>query len=83
VTLSPYSSPPLYLEPDQIMPSPRHISETLFRASLFLLVIVIPFTTMAIPVITQEFVRSPTPAAADSVKLTHKEVFDIIFAICE
>jgi len=65
------------------MPSPRHISETLFRASLFLLVIVIPFTTMAIPVITQEFVRSPTPAAADSVKLTHKEVFDIIFAICE
>jgi hypothetical protein len=33
-----------------------------FRASLFLPVIVIPFTTMAIPVITQEYSRSSTPA---------------------
>ena len=78
MTLPHYSSPPL------TMPFPRHIPETLFRASVvFLLVIVIPFTTMAIPVITQEFARAPTPPSVASVKLTHKEIFDIVFAICE
>jgi hypothetical protein len=62
-------------------------SETLFRASLYLLVIVIPFTTMAIPVITQELTKSSTPATATdttvSSKLTNKEIFDIVFALGE
>jgi hypothetical protein len=65
------------------MPLRGRISELLFRASLYLLVIVIPFTAMAIPVITQEFARSPTPAKPDSSKLSHKEVFDIVFGIRE
>ena len=65
------------------MPLPGRISESLFRASLHLLVIVIPFTVMAIPVITQEFARSPTSANPESSKLTHKEIFDIVFALCE
>ena len=65
------------------MPSLRHIFETILRASLFLLVIVISFTTMAIPVITQEFARAPTPSNVASVKLTHKEIFDIVFALSE
>ncbi|KAN0118445.1 hypothetical protein V8E52_005175 [Russula decolorans] len=64
---------------------PRRFSETLFRASLYLLVIVIPFTTMAIPVITQELSKSTNPATATdttiSSKLTSKEIFDIVFAL--
>ncbi|KAF8495668.1 hypothetical protein F5888DRAFT_532131 [Russula emetica] len=69
-----------------IMPFTQRFSETLFRASLYLLVIVIPFTTMAIPVITQEFSRSSTPATATdtdtvSSKLTNKQIFDIVFAL--
>ena len=76
--------PPLHLKLAQTMPFPRRISETLFRASLYLLVIVIPFTTMAIPVITQEFSRSSTPATDTvSSKLTNKEIFDIVFALCK
>lgn len=70
----------------QIMPFPQRFSETLFRASLYLLVIVIPFTTMAIPVITQDYSRSSTPATATntvSSKLTNKEIFDIVFALRE
>jgi hypothetical protein len=65
------------------MPFPERVSESLFRASLCLLVIIIPFTATAIPVIAQEFTRSPTPTNPDSSKLTHKEIFDIVFGIRE
>jgi hypothetical protein len=61
------------------MPSP---SKWLLRAGLLLLII--SFTTMAIPVITQEFARSLTPANTDSPpKMAHNATFDIGFAISE
>ena len=74
--------PPLSL-PDRTMPFRGRISESLFRASLYLLFIVISFTAMAIPVITQEFARAPSSSNPESSKLTHKEIFDIVFGIRE
>jgi hypothetical protein len=67
------------------IPFPRRFSETLFRASLYLLVTIISFTTMAIPVITQPRPSTPATATGDTVssKLINKEIFDIVFALGE
>jgi hypothetical protein len=66
-------------------PFPRRFSETLFRASLYLLVIVISFTAMAIPVISQPRSSTPATATGDAVSsnLTNKEIFDIVFGLGE
>jgi hypothetical protein len=79
---------PFHLKHDQIMPFHRRFCETLFRASLHLLVIVIPFNAMAIPVITQELSRSSTPATAPAANtvssaLSSKEVIDIVIPLRE
>jgi hypothetical protein len=70
---------PLHLKHDLgIMPLPRRFSERLLRARLYLLFTLLPFTAMAIPVIT-EFSRSSTPNATDtdSSQLVIKGTIDI------
>ena len=64
------------------MPFPRRFFGKLLRASLYYLlaIVVIPLTTMAIPVITKEFSKPATPAIDTlASKLADEVIFDLRF----
>jgi len=86
------SSPPLpllHLKRNQLMPTSRMIRGIMMNVvalaavGILLPIILIPFYTLAAPIIAQEFTRSPTASTPDAPTgtMTGKEIFDLFFAL--